>query len=76
MTNKIDINKRYRTREGDEVRIYQITSKNVMYPVLGSFKFGGEWSDIDWNIFGRYFDGEEHHFDLIEVVEEKESDND
>lgn len=44
----IDINKKYRTKDGREVRIYA-TDGAEPYPVHGSVKTGGTWgSPITW----------------------------
>jgi len=66
--NKIDINKKYQTREGNEAHIFYITTDDVLYQVSGQIKVDGEWEAESWNIYGSYHDGEEHPFDLVEVV--------
>ena len=71
MTNKIDINKRYRTRDGREVRIYA-TDGHPDEPVHGAFKdYSGQWNTSIWNLdgtcrFKKCVSGEQC-VDLVEV---------
>lgn len=76
MTNKIDTNKKYQTREGNEAHIFYITTDDVLYQVSGQIKKGDTWINTEWNIYGSNIDGDEHPYDLIEVVEENTSDFD
>ena len=61
----IDINKKYRTRIGDEVRIYALDGGDI-YPVHGAFKDLGGWVSCSWARDGSktILEGP---FDLIEV---------
>ena len=43
----IDINKKYRTRMGDEVRIYALDGGDI-YPVHGAFKDPMGWVSCSW----------------------------
>jgi len=71
MTNEIDINKRYRTRDGREVRIYA-TDGHPDEPVHGAFKdYSGQWNTSIWNLdgtcrFKKCVSGEQC-VDLVEV---------
>ena len=77
MTNEIDINKKYRTRDGREVRIYA-TEGMGLYPVHGSIFISHEhrdnwsghrfkgWSLECWLADGQHYQGNKE-FDLIEV---------
>ena len=64
----IDINKKYRTRDGREVRIYA-TDGGGKNPVHGSIKQEDGWILQVWPKSGRYFedDDEGYRIDLIEV---------
>jgi hypothetical protein len=71
----IDINKKYRTRDGREVRIYAMDGAECL-PVHGAIKWvtgkGWEpdiagWRPCSWTKNGKAVDGEEFSCDLIEV---------
>ena len=64
--SQIDINKTYRTREGEPVRIYAIDAGGE-YPVHGAAYADGQWHVATWSILGNSFDGKERPFDLFEV---------
>jgi len=63
----IDITKKYRTRDGREVRIYATDGK---YPFLvqGAVKTEhGEWKQVSWTSGGNFLLVNGCHNDLIEV---------
>jgi hypothetical protein len=63
----IDINKKYRTRSGREVRIYATDGK---YPFLiqGAVKTErGEWEQVNWTNEGNFMLVSGYQNDLIEV---------
>lgn len=63
----IDINKKYRTRDGREVRIYATDGK---YPfvVQGAVKTEhGEWEQVSWTDGGNFMLVNGCHNDLFEV---------
>jgi hypothetical protein len=62
----IDINKKYRTRDGREVRIYA-TDGNELKRVHGAFKhtYSGCWTSCDWESSGSHW--RDTLLDLIEV---------
>lgn len=63
----IDINKKYRTRDGREVRIYA-TDGAGKYPVHGAVtSFGAGWEIFTWTKEGREDVGLKNNSDLIEV---------
>lgn len=67
----IDINKKYRTRDGREVRIYA-TDGGSPCSVIGVVR-----STVGWEMFQWFSDGsstltDERPLDLIEVKEEKQ----
>jgi len=62
----IDINKKYRTRDGREVRIYA-TDGADKYPVHGSIKYETGWELFTWQLDGMRTPGHEGGGDLIEV---------
>jgi hypothetical protein len=65
----IDINKKYRTREGREVRIYA-TDGSEGYSVHGAILEEGKWESNTWDINGSFLGKpRESHQDLIEVKE-------
>jgi len=61
----IDINKKYRTRDGREVRIYATDGANGK--VHGAILDEGGWEHRTWNSTGRIMACEAHVYDLIEV---------
>jgi HD-like signal output (HDOD) protein len=63
----IDINKKYRTRDGREVRIYA-TDGGGGYPVQGAI-FSKElgWLLATWSMDGCALNDIDHHQDLIEA---------
>lgn len=69
MTQKIEMTKTYKTRDGCPVRIYAIDSGG-MHPVHGAFWHEGRrrWVPDMWTAVGKYF--VEGKNDLIEVEEE------
>ena len=65
----IDINKKYKTRDGQDVMIRKIhpESSDLLWPVVG---FIGEQEEADlWTSEGKYGLQRESKLDLIEVVE-------
>ena len=64
----IDINKKYQTRDGREVRIYA-TDGGGPQPVHGAISGLNFWSTANWSKNGSYtvVYGQEHDNDLIEV---------
>lgn len=64
----IDINKKYRTRDGREVRIYA-TDGDGAYSVHGAIKEDGGWTQESWTDAGCYTTSGERRSDLIEVKE-------
>jgi len=61
----IDINKKYRTRDGQEVRIYAVDG-NCPYPVHGAIKTEHGWSVACWDDDGNYY-GTTQNLKLVEV---------
>lgn len=47
----IDINKKYRTRDGHEIRIYAMDGG--LAPVHGAIKVSGGWLQHSWHLDGR-----------------------
>ena len=64
MTDVIDINKQYRTRDGREVRIYATDGWSAS-PVHGAIKVEGEWRFSCWSAGGIHHT--DRAYDLIEV---------
>jgi len=63
----ISMDKKYRTRDGREVRIYAVDG-GCEYPVHGAYKNDdGTWCPDSWNGDGRYLSDREWRSDLIEV---------
>jgi hypothetical protein len=64
----IDINKKYRTRDGREVRIYATDEGCGVASVHGAIKTkDGIWHVYSWSEDGLSIFGRERHEDLIEV---------
>ena len=64
----IDINKKYQTRDGREVRIYA-TDGGGPQPIHGAISGLNFWSTANWSKNGSYtvVYGQEHDNDLIEI---------
>ena len=62
----IDINKKYRTKDGEEVRIYA-TDGGGSYPVHGAVKTAGGWYYVVWTNGGSVFKAGSDPADLVEV---------
>jgi len=70
----IDINKKYKTREGQKVRIYA-TDGAGDYPIHGAIKASTGWENWVWSKNGNFLvSGEENEYDLVEIptFEDKE----
>jgi hypothetical protein len=63
----IDLDKKYRTRDGREVELYAIKPENGSYPVLGAVKNNDQWDQRCWTLDGLFELFEESPADLIEV---------
>lgn len=61
----IDINKKYRTRDGREVRIYA-TDGGAGASIHGAIKTETGWLTTAWGVRGNYWCNEDHDHDLIE----------
>ena len=61
----IDINKKYRTRDGKEVRIYAVDG-NGPYPIHGAIKTEHGLSVACWDDDGNYY-GTTPNLNLVEV---------
>ena len=61
----IDINKKYRTRDGREVRIYATDGWNAS-PIHGAIKVEGDWRFSCWSARGIHHT--DRAYDLIEVI--------
>ena len=66
----IDINKKYTTRDGREVRIYA-TDGAGSWPVHGAVLFESGWCDASWSKTGSATQCQFDDFDLIEVKEKR-----
>lgn len=72
---KIDINKIYKTRHGQPVKLYEVLENSTLnYPVHGAYlasQTKDDWLVGSWTIDGRYnrTDGDENPFDLVEITE-------
>lgn len=66
----IDINKKYKTRDGREVRFYA-TDPHGRYSILGAINSDGQWGHAQsWSDEGRFnLDEGENPMDLVEVSE-------
>jgi len=72
MTNKIDINKQYKTRSGLLVMIYAVdVDAYKKQRVYGACILNAGSVSMLWDKYGRYnIDTQDDHFlDLIEIVE-------
>jgi hypothetical protein len=62
---KIDVNKKYRTRDGREVLIYAVDGAH-RYPVHGAICYNGGWIGTNWTIEGVFLAHVEPSLDLVE----------
>jgi hypothetical protein len=62
----ISKDKKYRTRDGREVRIYA-TDAGPRYPIHGAFLLDGEWLHESWTIDGENVIEANSPSDLVEV---------
>ena len=65
----IDINKKYRTKSGREVRIYSIDNEGG-FPVHGAIRQSSHnnvWAVSAWTSIGTYWEDSGHADDLVEV---------
>lgn len=73
---KIDINKKYRTRDGRGAVVHTTSGPRENYPVVASiedFSAEGGWKSASFTDTGRMFcDRPENPLDLIEVREPRE----
>jgi hypothetical protein len=54
MTQKIDINKRYRTNDGKEVVIYTTDGADKAFPVVGEVRLDDSISIVSkWSVYGQ-----------------------
>ena len=68
----IDLNKDYRTRGGNIVRLLGL-SRNVDFPIVGEICDGGDWKLEQWTQYGKYICEEDvlADYDLIDASEQK-----
>ena len=62
----ISMDKKYRTRDGHEVRIYAVDG-NRDFPIHGAIKFASGWKSSCWTADGSYLIAENNLNDLIKV---------
>lgn len=62
---KIEMGKKYRTRDGKSVRILCVDSNDPVYPVVGLFD--GKGQPDTWTEHGNIVVGEERYLDLVEI---------
>ncbi len=63
----ISKDKQYKTREGEEVRIYA-TDGYGSFPIHGAILRDDGWEDQNWKDDGGFNGSREHPLDLIEIV--------
>lgn len=71
--NKIDMNKKYKTRDGRDVRILCTDANHKLYPVVGIVEMEGISYPSSWTRFGKLDTQsyEKSNEDLIEVKEKE-----
>lgn len=63
----IDLNRKYRTRDGREVRLYALDGDGAS-PIHGAAKTDGQWRSYSWSPSGNYLQShEDFRADLVEV---------
>jgi hypothetical protein len=60
---KISKDKKYKTKTGKEVKIYEIYDNEIH----GAYFNSKEWECHSWSIIGSFIDNEESCLDLIEI---------
>lgn len=69
---KIEMGKKYKTRSGQDVRIYAVDSGGI-YPAHGAIKCDDVWCAYKWDEKGRFLLCDNaHEFDLIKTKEDWE----
>ena len=64
---EISLDKKYKTQDGQEVRIYALDGQGH-WPVHGAFKDDRGWWSAQWNLKGLYFgNSDPSGLDLVEV---------
>lgn len=66
----ISLSKKYKTRDGCDVKLYTVNSPDEKYPIVGAILEEGRWSNQTWDPNGYMYAGETSYSDLIEVIEE------
>lgn len=67
-TQKIDLSKTYRTRGGNEVKLYAIDESLGKYPVVGVRLLGeNHWVSERWTLKGEFYGVKKSPEDLVEV---------
>ena len=69
---KISMDKKYKTRDGQEVRIYAVDVEDAEYSVHGAIKYNDGWVPESWLDHGGYRVDVSCKYDLIEIKSEKE----
>jgi hypothetical protein len=66
--NPITMDREYRTRRGNPVKLFTVAARDTYYPVRGEYFSEGGWQQDEWRPDGRFLLGEqESDFDLVEV---------
>lgn len=68
---KVDKNKKYRTKDDHEVRIYADDGGGE-YPIHGAILVNGKWFSSSWHADGRILEDINTQTDLVEVTEHQD----
>lgn len=72
---EIELHKKYKTRNNDDVIIYSVTVDNEDYTVHGAYKYEGDWLIESWTCDGfSYGKNDPNGEDLIEIKIEETDD--
>lgn len=67
----VDLEKKYKTRGGDPVRLFWIADTGQSQPVLGAILRDGVWWTQEWGMDGSYYEYEgKDLYDLVEIPQE------
>jgi hypothetical protein len=71
--NPITMDREYRTRAGDKVRLFTVESRDATYPIVGEIRCGGQWENHTWMADGRFNEQmPQTSLDLVEIAREAE----
>ena len=65
----ISLSKKYKTRQGDDVELTEISKLSTLYKIKGRISTDWGWEDASWTPRGDFQLNHDGQYDLIEVKE-------